>query len=151
MISHHTQGLHKITYLTLAKLTTKELCIPVVASTIPVPLLTIQISARYQRPQLLPLLLLILAIPMERNLKRRDGGIIGRLGVTEILCFLMERDVWIVFYGTAMTIQFGLGVLPTTVNIMAMTALHRIMNPLLLNVDMSSLVVVLMFDVWIFH
>ena len=46
-----------------------------------------------------------------------------------------------------MDVQLGLGGRPTTVNIMAMTALYRIMNLSLLTVDMFTLVVVLMFAV----
>ena len=48
IISQHTQGSRKTTYLTLMKFITKELCIPVEDSTIPVIILTIQRSAQYR-------------------------------------------------------------------------------------------------------
>ena len=40
------------------------------------------------------------------------------------------------FSGTGMTVRLGLGGVPNTVNIMAVTALHRIMNHLFLSLDM---------------
>ena len=46
-----------------------------------------------------------------------------------------------------MDVQFGLGGGPTTLNRMALTALHHTTNPLLLTVDMFDLVVVFMFAV----
>ena len=73
-----------MTYFSLMKLITKAQCLPVGASTITVLLLAIHRSAQYQRSQSLLLLLLVLAIQLQGKLKRRDGGIIGRLGVTEI-------------------------------------------------------------------
>ena len=48
-----------------------------------------------------------------------------------------------------MATRFSFGGGTTTVNRMAVTALHHIMNPLLLTVDMFALVVVFMFAVWI--
>ena len=48
---------------------------------------------------------------------------------------------------TAMAVPFGLVGGPTTVIRMAVTALHHIMNPLLLTVDMFVLVVFIMFSV----
>ena len=44
-----------------------------------------------------------------------------------------------------MAVRFGLGRGTTTVNRMDVTDFHRIMNPLLLNVDMFDLTVVFMF------
>ena len=45
-----------------------------------------------------------------------------------------------------MSVWLGLGGGPTTVNIMAVTYFHCIMNPLLLTIDMFDLVVVFMFS-----
>ena len=46
-----------------------------------------------------------------------------------------------------MVVRFGLGGLPTTVNIMAVNDLNCIMNPSLLTVEMFAQLVVFMFDV----
>ena len=56
------------------------------------PLLAIG-SEMYWRARLLLILLLILAIRLRRKLKRREGGIIGRLGFTAMGDYLMKRDV----------------------------------------------------------
>ena len=109
ILSQKTQGLLTITYITLMKLISKALCLPVGASTIPVLLLVIQKSARYRILQSLLLLILLLAIQIRRKLKRREGGIMWRMGVTEIWGHLMERYIWIGVSGTAMAVRFGLG------------------------------------------
>ena len=80
IISQQKQGRRKRTYLTLMKLITKELCLPVRASIIPVLLLAIQRSERYRMSQSLLLRLLLLAIRLQRNSNWTEGGIIGRLG-----------------------------------------------------------------------
>ena len=128
-------------------LITNELCIPVRASTIPVLLLATHRSAQYQISQSLLLQLLILAIRLQRKLKRREGGIIGHLVVTAIGGYLMETYVLRGVSVTAMAVPFGLVGGPTTVIRMAVTALHHIINPLLLTVDMFVLVVFIMFSV----
>ena len=48
----------------------------------------------------------------------------------------MEIDVYRGLSGTAMTVRFGLGGVPTTVNRMAVTALHHIMTCLFVSLDM---------------
>ena len=50
-----------------------------------------------------------------------------------------------------MAVQFILRGGPAAVNIRTVTALYLIMNPLLLTVDIFSLVVVFIFSVWIFR
>ena len=92
MLSQQTQVQRKITYLPLMKMITKSLCLPVGASTIPVLLLTIQRLARYQISLLLLLQLMILYIWLQMRFNCREGGIIGRLGVTALGGYLMERD-----------------------------------------------------------
>ena len=52
----------------------------------------------------------------------------------------MERYFLRGISGTAMNVQFGFGGGPTTVNRMAVTALHCIMNPLLLTFVMFDLI-----------
>ena len=52
---------------------------------------------------------------------------------------------------TAMHVQFSLGVVPTNVNRIAVTALHHIMKPLLLTNGIFSLIIVFMFDVLIVY
>ena len=51
ILSKQTQGRREITYLPLMKLITKELCLPIGASTITVLLLAIQISEQYRIPK----------------------------------------------------------------------------------------------------
>ena len=125
------------------KLTSKSLCLPFGASNIPVLILTIHRLAQYWISQSLLLWLLILTICIWRKFNSGEGGIIGRLGVTAIGGYLMERDVWRWFSGTAMTVRLGLVGVTNTVNIMAVTALYHIMNHLFLYLDM--------FDVWLVH
>ena len=84
---------------------------------------------------------------LRRKFKIREGGIKGRLGVTEIVGYLMEKYDRRGFSGTAMDVLFGLGGGTTTVNRMDVTALHRIANPSLLTVDMFELVFFFMFSV----
>ena len=143
IISQHTQGLRKITYLPLMALMTKSLCISIWDSAIPVLLLEIQRSARYRISRSLLLPILLLAIQLRRKFNWRELCIIGWIGVTAIVCYLMERYVWRWVSGTAMFVGFGFGGGPTTVNTISMTALHRIMNP--------SFVSLNMFSVWLFH
>ena len=76
IISQQTQGLWKITYLTLMAFITKELCIHVEDSNIPVLLLAITRSARYWISQYL------LSIQLLKQLNWREGGVIGKTGVT---------------------------------------------------------------------
>ena len=135
ILSQQKKGLRRRTYLPLVTLITKSLCLPIGASTISVLLLVIQISARYRRSRSLLLLLLLLAVQLLRRLKIREGGILWRLGVNEIGCYLMEGYVWREVSSTAVAVKFGLGGGSTTVNRMDMTALHQTMNPLLLIVD----------------
>ena len=56
-------------------------------------------------------------------MKIREGGVIGRLGSTEIVVHLMETDFLIVVYVTTMSIRFGFGGGPTTINRISVTAL----------------------------
>ena len=69
--------------------------------------------------------------------------------VTAILVYLKEINVWRLVSGTAMDVWFSLVGGPTTVNRMAVTALHHIMNPFLLTVDIFALIFVFMLYVWI--
>ena len=124
-------------------LITKALCIPVEDSTITLLLPAIKISARYQISRLLLLQLLLLSIHIQRKFNWREGGIIGRIGVTTIECYLTERYVWRRVSGTVMSIWFGLGGGPTTVNIISVTALYHIMTPLFISIGM--------FSVWLVH
>ena len=89
ILSQHKQGLRQRTYLPLMALITKALCIPFRYSTIQVLLLAIQISAQYQISRLLLLQILLLAIRIQMKFNRREGGIMGRLGVTTIVVYLM--------------------------------------------------------------
>ena len=93
IVSQHTQGRQKRTYITLVKLITESLCLPAIDWTIPVLLLAIQRSSRYQRSLLLLLLIMLLDIRLQRKFKIREGDIIGHIGVTTIGDYLMERDV----------------------------------------------------------
>ena len=139
ILPQQTQARRQITYLPLMILITKALCPPAGASTIPFLLLAIQRSAQYQISWLLLLRLLILTIHIRRELNLREGGIIGRMGVTAIGGYLMERDFWRGVSGTAMTVRFSLGGVPTTVNRMDVTALHRIMTHSFVSLDMFSI------------
>ena len=89
--SQKTHGRRWIKFLPLMILIIKALCLSVIASTIPVLLLSIQ-RYRISSSLLLPLLLLVINIWGE--LKSREGGIIGQLGVTAVWVYLMERYVW---------------------------------------------------------
>ena len=91
ILSRQKQGRRQITYLPLMTLITKALCLPVVASTIPVLLLAIQRSARYWISRSLLLQLLLLTIRLRRKFNLRQGGIIGRLGFTSIKGYLIEE------------------------------------------------------------
>ena len=143
LISQQIQGRWKIKYITLITLIMKVLCIPVRDSTIPVLLLVIQRSAQYWISQSLLLWLLLLAIRIQRKFNCTKGGIIGRIVVTSIGGYLMEIEFWILVSGNSMSVWFGLGGGPTTVNIISVTALHRIVTPPLVFLDV--------FDVWIVH
>ena len=142
-LSKPTQGFRKTTYLHLMKLITKALRLSVQDSNITVLLLAIKISSQYRRSQFTLILVVLLGIRLQRKLKRREGGIIGRLGVTLIWGYLMERDVWRGVSSTAMVVQFGLGVVPNTVNRMAVTDLRHITNPSLQTVDMFSVWIII--------
>ena len=48
----------------------------------------------------------------------------------------MKRDVSRGFSGTDISVKFGLVENPTTLNRISMTALHHIMNPLFVSLDM---------------
>ena len=48
----------------------------------------------------------------------------------------MKRDVSRGFSGTDISVKFGLGENPTTLNRISVTALHHIMNPLFVSLDM---------------
>ena len=124
-------------------LITKALCIPAGAPTVSVLLLAIQRSERYQISRSLLLRLLIFTIYIQRNFNCREGGVIGQLGANSIVDYLMEGYFWIGVSGTAMTVLFGLGWGLTTVNRMAVTALHRIVT--------HSFVSLYIFDVWLLH
>ena len=119
-------------------LMTKALYLPVGASTIPVLLLEIQRSAQYRISRLLLLRLLLLTIRLRRKFNWREGGVIYQLGVTAIGGYLMEIDVYRGLSGTAMTVRFGLGGVPTTVHRMAVTSLHCIMNHLFVSLGMFA-------------
>ena len=120
-------------------LITKKLCIPVGDSTIIVILLVVHISARYRIPRLLLLRLMLLDIQLRRKFNWRDGGIIGRLGVTAIGGYLIEIDVLIGVSGTAISIRFGLEGGLTDVNIIYVTALHHITTPSFVLLDMFDI------------
>ena len=151
ILSEQTHGCHWRTYLLLIKLIMKALCLPVRASNIPVILHTIKISERYRGSWSLLLLLMLLAIQLRSKLKMREGDLIGWLGVISIGGYLMEIYLWTEFSGTAMAIRFSLGGGPNNVNRMTVNALHCIMKPSLLTIDIFALVVVFMFSVWIVH
>ena len=143
ILSQQTHILRQRTYLPLMTLITKALCLPVRASTIPVLLLAIHRSAWYRISRSLLIKLLLFDIRLRRKFNWREGVIIGCLGVTVIWGYLKERDIWRWVSSTAMTIWFGLVGGYTTVNIMAVTALHIIMT--------HSCVSLEMFVVWITH
>ena len=110
------------------KLITKALCLPDGSSTIPVLILAIKRSAQYRIQQSLLIQLLIFNIWLQRNSNWSEVGIIGCLGVTIIGGYPIEIDVLIGVFGTDMDVGFGFGGGPTTVNRMAVTALHRIVT-----------------------
>ena len=131
------------------ELITKALCPLFGTSTITVLLLAIQRLARYRISRSLLLWLILLAIRIQRKLNWREGGIIGRLRVTDIGGHLLERYVWIGISGTAMTVWFGFGGGTTTVNMMDVTALHRIMTPSFVSLEMFSILLVHNNDDWL--
>ena len=77
IILQQTQVRHQRTYLPLMTLITRELCIPVRDSSVPVILLVIQRSERYRISRSLLLRIMLLAIWLRRKLNWREGGIIG--------------------------------------------------------------------------
>ena len=85
----------------------------------------------------------LLEIRLWRNLNFRDGGIIGRVGVTSIGGYLMGIDVWRGIYVTEMAVRFDLGGGPATVNRVYVTDLYRITTHSFFYLDM--------FYVWIIH
>ena len=81
---------------------------------------------------------MILAIQIQRYLNCREGVIIRWLGVTDIGGYLTERYFWRGFSGTAMSVCFGLGEGPTTVNKISVTVLNYIINPSFVSLDIFS-------------
>ena len=143
IILKQTQGRRRRTLIPSMKIIKKAPCIPVWDSTIPYLLLAIQRSERYWISRSPLLWILLLSIPLWRKLDSRDGGIIDRLGVTDIGGYLVERDVWRGVSGTSMDVRFSLVGGPTTVNIISVTDLYCIMSHLFFFLDMC--------DVWLVH
>ena len=64
-----------------------------------------------------------------KKVELEGGSYIREAGVTSIGDYSMERYVGIGVSGTDMSVKFGLGGGPTTLNIISMTALHHITTP----------------------
>ena len=138
ILSQQTHVHQQRTYLTLIAFIMKALCIPVGASTIPVILLEIQRSAQYRISRSLLIRLMILTIRLQSKLNYREGVIIGCKGVTNIVFYLMGRDVWRWFSGTSMNVRLGFGGGHTTVNRMSVIALNWVMTHSFVSLGMSD-------------